>query len=94
MIIFPPPTKFPNVTTTFPGFPVVRISLVELTLREILKIVVNNKSVGKKAISKISFMNMVCNIITSAIEILNANNISKRIEGIGTMKNTTAALKK
>ena len=38
----PPPTNFPNVSTTLPASPLVRISFVEDTLREILKIVVNN----------------------------------------------------
>ncbi len=43
----PPPTNFPNVITTLPEVPVVRISLVEDTFMAILKIVVNSRIVGK-----------------------------------------------
>ena len=49
-----PPTKLPNVATTFPGLPVDRISLVEETLRDILNIVVKRSNVGKKDMSKTS----------------------------------------
>ena len=41
-----PPTNWPNVRTTLPGSPLVRIRRVEETFREILKIVVNNRIVG------------------------------------------------
>ena len=47
MIRSPLPTKFPKVSTTFPGLPVVRISLVEETFNAILKMVVNKRMVGK-----------------------------------------------
>ena len=42
----PPPTKLPNVATTFPGLPVDNIRRVDDTFRAILKIVVNSKIVG------------------------------------------------
>ena len=51
-----PPTKLPKVSTTFPGSPVERISLVDETLSEILKMVVKSNSVGKKDISRTSFV--------------------------------------
>ena len=41
-----PPTYCPNVITTFPGFPVVRISFVEDTFSDILNMVVNSSIVG------------------------------------------------
>ena len=52
---FPPPTKAPNVSTTLPASPFCRISFVEDTLSEILKIVVNKSIVGNDAISSTSF---------------------------------------
>ncbi len=89
----PPPTKAPNVSTTLPGFPVVRIRRVEETFSEILKIVVNNSNVGKNDISRTSFTNKQLNSTTSAMEMLNASITSSKPLGIGTIKNTTAASK-
>ena len=87
----PPPTKEPKVVTTLPGLPVVRIKRVEDTFKEIRKIVVNNRMVGKFDISRISCVYKHRIIITKAIEMLNANIISNIKEGIGTIKNTIAA---
>ena len=42
----PPPTKLPKVSTTLPGDPVVRISLVDETLSDIRKSVVKSSIVG------------------------------------------------
>ena len=89
----PPPTNWPNVVTTLPGAPVERISLVDDTFSEILKIVVNSKRVGKKDISSTSFTNKVLNNIINAIEILIAIITSNKVELIGTMKKITAASK-
>ena len=85
----PPPTNWPNVVTTLPGAPVERISLVDDTFSEILKIVVNSKRVGKKDISSTSFTNNVLNSIINAIEILIAIITSNKVELIGTMKKIT-----
>ena len=73
--------------------PVVRISRVDETLSEILNIVVNSNSVGKKDISNTSFTNSELNKIIRAMAMLNANIISKRILGIGIIKNKTAKSK-
>ena len=78
MIRSPPPTNCPNVSTTLPGSPVERISLVEDTFREIRKIVVNKSNVGKNDISSTSFTNSELNNITSAIEILIASITSNK----------------
>ena len=72
-IISLPPTKAPNVATTLPGSPVVRISLVEDTFSAILKIVVNKSRVGKKDISRTSCTNRQLNSTTSAMEIFSAS---------------------
>ena len=85
---FPPPTNLPNVSTTLPASPFFNISLVEDTLREILKIVVNNSIVGKDAISRTSLAKSELNSTTI---ILNASKISSNHEGIEIMKNNTAA---
>ena len=93
MIRLFPPTNEPKVDTTFPGFPLVRISFVEETLREILKIVVNSKSVGKKDISKTSCTNRTFIRTINAMDILNAIITSSKKLGIGMIKNATAASK-
>ena len=92
-IISPPPTKLPNVSTTLPGAPVVKIRRVEDTLREIRNMVVNNSNVGKKDISRTSFTNNVLNRTISAIEIFSASITSSNVELIGTIKKMTAASK-
>ena len=89
----PPPTNSPNVSTTLPGSPVVRINFVEETFNEILKIVVNNSNVGKKDISNTSFTNKTLNKIISAMEMFSASITSSKAAGIGKMKNTIAASK-
>ena len=89
--ISPPPTKSPNVRTTFPGSPVFKIRRVDDTFKEIRKIVVNSKSVGKNDISSTSCTNRQLNRMTSAMEILKISSISSKKEGIGTIKNTIAA---
>ena len=43
----PPPTKDPKALTTAPASPVLSISLVDDTFRDILNIVVNSSNVGK-----------------------------------------------
>ena len=87
---FPPPTNCPNTFTTTPGFPVERIRRVDDTFKEILKMVVNNKSVGKYDISSTSFTNKTLNRIIRATERLNASITSSKPEGIGTIKKITA----
>ena len=82
----PPPTNFPNVSTTLPASPLVRISFVEDTLREILKIVVNNNIVGNDAISSTSFAYNALNNIISATAILSARRISSSHDGIEIIK--------
>ena len=87
----PPPTNCPNVSTTFPGEPVLRIRRVDETFREIRKIVVNKSRVGKKDISKTSRTNKTFIRTINATEILSASITSNNIEGIGTMKKIIAA---
>ena len=87
----PPPTNLPNVSTTLPALPFFNISLVEDTLREILKIVVNNSIVGKDAISKTSLANNELKSTTRATIMLIASKISSSHDGIEIMKNKTAA---
>ena len=87
----PPPTNLPNVSTTLPASPFFNISLVEDTLREILKIVVNNSIVGKDAISRTSLAKSELKSTTIATRILIASRISSSHEGIEIMKNNTAA---
>ena len=91
MMISPPPTNCPNVSTTLPGEPVVKIRRVEETLSEIRKIVVNSKIVGKFDISRTSLQKIVFIRMINATEILSASITSSIADGIGTMKNTTAA---
>ena len=91
--ISPPPTKPPKVVTTFPGSPVVRISLVDETLSEIRNIVVNKSSVGKKDISSTSFAKRQLNNITRATAILMPSNMSRRKLGMGMIKNMIAAIR-
>jgi hypothetical protein len=64
---------------------------VELTFKEIRKIVVNNRSVGKKDISRILFTKMVFKRITKATAILKAKKKSNKKDGNGIMKKRTAA---
>ena len=71
--------------------PFFNISLVEDTLREILKIVVNNSIVGKDAISRTSLAKSELKSTTIATRILIASRISSSHEGIEIMKNNTAA---
>ena len=87
----PPPTKPPKVSTTFPGSPVDKINRVEETFNEIRNMVVNNNSVGKNDISSTSFANNALKRIIIASEILIASMTSNKIEGIGIIKNMTAA---
>ena len=87
----PPPTNLPNVSITLPASPFFNISLVEDTLREILKIVVNNSIVGKDAISRTSLAKSELKSTTIATRILIASRISSSHEGIEIMKNNTAA---
>ena len=87
----PPPTNCPNVCTTLPGLPVVKISRVEDTFREIRKIVVNKSKVGKKDISSTSFTNNVLKRTINAIEMFSASITSSKLELIGTIKKMTAA---
>ena len=89
----PPPTNPPNVRTTFPGSPVVKIKRVEETFKEIRNNVVNNSSVGKNDMSKTSWTKSALNNTINAMEILIANMQSNKMEGIGTMKNMTAQSK-
>jgi hypothetical protein len=91
MTRFPPPTKLPNTSTTCPGSPVERISLVDETLSEILKMVVNKSSVGKPDISSVSFAKRQLKTIKRAILILNKIRKSSIHDFIGIMKNITAA---
>ena len=91
--ILPPPTKLPNVRTTLPGSPVRRIRRVDDTFSEIRKIVVNNSNVGKKDMSSTSFANNTLKRMMRAMEMLIASITSNSMDGIGTMKNTTAASK-
>ena len=91
MTRLPPPTNLPNVATTLPAYPSLKISFVDETLSDILKIVVNNSIVGNAAISSTSFAYNELNNITSATIILNASNISSNHEGIEIIKNKTAA---
>ena len=86
----PPPTNSPKVLTTSPASPSLNISLVEETLSDILKIVVNNSNVGNEAISSTSFANKALNKTTIATPILNASSISNNHDGIEIMKNNTA----
>ena len=79
MTRLPPPTNLPNVATTLPAYPSLKISFVDETLSDILKIVVNNSIVGNAAISSTSF----------AYNEL--NNITSNHEGIEIIKNKTAA---
>ncbi len=81
----------PKASTTFPGFPVERISLVDETLSEILNIVVNKSSVGKKDISSTSLTKRQLKSTTRATEILKASMMSRTKEGIGRIKNIIAA---
>ena len=53
--------------------------------------VVNNNSVGKNDISSTSFANNALKRIIIASEILIASMTSNKIEGIGIIKNMTAA---
>ena len=91
MIRSPPPTKFPKVSTTFPGCPVVRMSLVEDTLSDILNMVVNKSIVGKNDISSTSVANIALNMIVKATAMFIARSTSKRPDEIGTMSIMIAA---
>ena len=90
MIISPPPTKLPKVSTTLPGSPVVRIRRVEDTFREILNSVVNSNNVGKNDISKISCTNSALNRMINAMEMLTISITSNKMLGIGIIKKITA----
>ena len=80
-----------SLFTTFPGSPVDKINRVEETFNEIRNMVVNNNSVGKNDISSTSFANNALKRIIIAREILIASMTSNKIEGIGIIKNMTAA---
>ena len=73
----PPPTYSPKVSTTLPGSPVPKISLVEDMFSAIRNKVVNSNSVGKKDKSNTSFTNIVENNMVKEIAILNAKSTSK-----------------
>lgn len=88
-----PPTNCQKVSTTLPGLPDCKISLVLETFNEIRKIVVNNMIDGKDDICKISFANNALNKITMANEMFKAKNISRTVEFIGIIKNIIAASK-
>lgn len=93
MIKSPPPTNSPNVLITFPGSPVLKISLVAETFNEIRNNVVNSNMVGNADILNTSFENKELNKIVNEMAILNASMTSSKNEGIGTIKNTIAANK-
>jgi len=90
MMRSPPPTKLPNVATTFQAYPSRSISLVDEVFIAILNSVVNKRSVGKKLISRTSLQKRAPNIMVIASEILKASNISSITAGIGIMKRTMA----
>ena len=79
----PPPTNCPKVFTTFPGFPVRSISLVEEIFSDILNIVVKSNIVGKLDISSASLENIALKRTIIASDKLTASNTSKSTLGIG-----------
>ena len=87
----PPPTNLPNVSSTKLILKNGDAGKVVDTLREILKIVVNNSIVGKDAISRTSLAKSELKSTTIATRILIASRISSSHEGIEIMKNNTAA---
>ena len=87
----PLPTNSPNWVTTAPGSPVVRISFVDDTFRDMRNVVVKSRMVGNVDIFSTSWEKSALNRIIMAIEMFNAKSTSSRLDLIGTIKNTIAA---
>ena len=88
-----PAMNAPNALTTSPGLPFFKISLVDDTLRAILKIVVNKSIVGNACISNTSLAYKDVNKIINASAILIASIKSSKPEGTVTKRATIAASK-
>ena len=88
-----PPTNSPKVLTTLPASPFERISFVDETLREILKIVVKRRIDGNDDISKASFEKIELNKTVKAIEIFKASKISRSPAGTDIIRKIMAASK-